>query len=615
MMNPFLLAILAACNLSCQDPRDKILHGLQELFPSEPEDRIRIEEGWLPVLVLADGKPCTDALVLVEPAPRNQYAFPARRTAVSGQRLRHLTPEDPGVFRTDSRGLAWWQVSDRDSTWHLSACHEGRVGFLVLGATEMSKFRAGARLGVAHFALELLPMRTLRMEIQAPEGEQSSDVPVFLTSPEGRVLWRYSRSADGALNGIDLKDEVMRDDDEYMQVLAGFDRSQMRRIEFGKKSSRLTFDLRQTGGIAVELIRADGAVVTDPRAVFLEEAEATAAGAWSGMSDRLADVPGVVSVGGSAVLRGVPLGRRWRIAAFTRGDEAAVMAEMDGPTRAGEMVRFRLDAAATSVPFTGRILEPDGSPAAAVSCRLQAGGDVFAPFQTDAEGRFATQIPLWILNRGEEMSLTCDRWPLRPQCSVRVTAADLAETVVAKDWRWTESEPLAVGRVVDESGAGIAGAMLSNRESGGLNYCDGSGHFLLMEEKEPRDAQNLTLEAHSPWHLENEIRFTSGERDLELRLSTGARIAGLHTDRRMPTDVRWEYLLPGSMEVQRGDLFQDWFSWRGGGFEIGPIPPQAIEVRIHFSDTSQELGTVTLKDLQLVAGKIYQVPQPVQLVR
>jgi len=614
-MNRALLVILLACLSCARIATDHLLnknfHGWQEPFTVEPEDAGRIEQGWLPLLVLMDGKPCAKALTLVEPIPAGFHPYPESRIASTGLREDVLGQEAPGVQRTDARGIVWWQPSKEQALYRLSACLGERVGSYHLQQSRMEEFRAAARHGIAQQAIELLPMRTWKVEVLAPVELQPDDLPLFLASPEGRVMTRMVRSGARTASSFYLEDELMRKDDEFMQILAGFDRSQMQRVHSSRSSSIPAFDLRQTGGIAVDLITIDGGLVTEPRAVFLQEVEGAAASEWNGMASHLADAPSVVAVEGSAMLRGVPLGKRWRISAFTQGDHAAVMKEVDGPVRAGELKRVLLDAAESSVPFRGRILEPDGSPAASVDCRLKADGDVFAPIQTDAEGRFATRIPLWILNRGEEMRLQCDRWPMRPICSVRVSMTDLAAYTEQKDWQLIESETLAMGRVVDENGAGVGWATIYNSDSGGLSRCDGAGYFRLESEDDPPADQNLELEADSPWHLKESLSFRAGDRDLVVRVRTGARIAAVRANRALTPNIDWEFLLPDTAEAQRGGL-HDWNGLRGA-FEIGPVPPEATKVRVKFSSSSDLIGTVTLTDLQLVRGKVYKLPKPVQL--
>jgi hypothetical protein len=147
-----------------------------------------------------------------------------------------------------------------------------------------------------------------------------------------------------------------------------------------------------------------------------------------------------------------------------------------GPDKAGETVRLDLRADQGATFLTGRLLGLDGKPLANAELDRHWGGvgDVFDPFgtvlqigaaslKTDAAGRFRLEVETGEIEAGRQETLTLVQKLENvsgPSVNVILTGPLPLGEVALGDLRLTQASLIAAGRVVDESGAALAGVHL-----------------------------------------------------------------------------------------------------------------------------------------------------------
>lgn len=584
-----LLFIGALALTACSEASSRGPHRLD----LQSGDEARIAEGALPILILKDDKPCSDALFRSELFTDQAGWIVPRSVIESGQRERVLSTEEPGVISADDRGIVWWKPDEENWIWWLRASHGSRVASWPQTRAMLREAQSAARNGYVPIILEVLREQTWNVHLSGIGEVPASEVPLFLgTEEDMRVLMRLEWQSEGTVRGFDP--------DAGGFIWAGLDREHAIHVP-DSLSKRLDFDLAACGSLEVELFDADGAPVLKPRAVFVEEADTELEWSFPGTAP---NSPSVSAKDGRAIMHGVPAGKRWRVGACLLPDGTIVATEVAGPTRAGELVRIRLSAAETSVLLTGRLRGPDGLPESKAAWTLAA-GSADIRFQTQADGSFQVRVPRIMLDGKQPLMLKSLTAWAEEQRTCALTPEGILASTEGTVWTWSEEPFFAMGRVVDQEGKGVPFIGLTDMDLGMDTDSDASGRFRLKQVEEYSQAW-LEIWTYSPWHLDLKAMVQRGQRDVLLTVTTGARISGRLT--KAAKFKSWEILRQGYLEPERHSSAFDW-SGPQGEFELGPAPVDATEVRIDCGDA----GMAVLKDLRLEAGKVFKMPQPVQL--
>lgn len=586
------VVLLTACG--AEESASRALHR----FTPTTEDEARLAQGMLPVLILQDGAPRPGALFRIEPWP-----FGAPVLEETGQRELVLSEDDPAVLRADDRGIVWY-VPPQEYYWHRRASADGRVWSQPFLCWQADEVRAAARVGILDSVAELCGTSEWRIEITTSGGLAAERVPVFLIHERG-VFLHASPVAESTFRSHDYWAMYAKEIEKVsFALVAGFDFERAIPVEQARDGAR--FDLSDCGSIEVALVDESGAPLRSPRAVFLEPADSERATGWGDRRRAAHGSPSVVAAEGTAILAGVPPGGRWRVGAFLLPGTAIVSMECAGPSRAGEVQRVVLSAREESVTIRARLQDEHGMPASGAIGELRATGGAHLPFRADADGSLTVRAPRAWLAASEEFQLLEDYDASRIGHSATIAAAPLREEGVEHVWVWSEQSDalLAQGRVVDEFGAGVPFANVYVWDAGASGRTDARGYFRIELDDDPADVNLITVD--SAWHVETEQAIVKGSRGLEVQVRRGARIAGTIAAPHRQRNLTLSYLRPGA-EESVSLWASDWWSGEGE-FEIGPIPVDAIEVRLDF----KKAGVVVLRDLPLVAGEVHQLTEPLR---
>jgi hypothetical protein len=570
----------------------------------QPGDEAKLAEGALPILILQDGKPCPNALFRTEPFYDLAGLIVLRSVVEFGQREYLLSAEEPSVMRADDRGIVWWLPDGEHSVWWLRASHGTRSASFPQTRGLLHEAQSAARSGYAQITLDLLREQTWSVQLSGIGEAPASEVPIFLgTEEDMRVLTRLDWLPDGRVRGFDpVWDPQMWNASERYFIWAGMNRQQAD-LQPDPLSRSLAFDLSACGSMEFDLFDANGVPVQKPRAVFVEEADADLNWSFPGTAP---NSPSVMSRTGHAIMHGVPTGKRWRVGSCLLPDGTLVATEVAGPTHAGERVRIRLSAAETSVPLQGSLLGPDGAPESSAAWTVSV-GSADIRFQTRVNGSFHVHVPRFMLEGAQPLSLkNCAAWG-EPQRICALTPENVIASDAGTQWIWSEEPFFAMGTVVDEFGKRAPFVGLDDTDSRIGAEADAAGRFRLKLDDDIHD-DRLMISAFSPWHLDAETEIVRGDRDALITMTTGARIMGRMAHGKARVPISYQVLRPGASAPEEHYSAYNW-SGPNGSFEIGPVPVDATEVRIDYKDR----GIAVLKDLRLEAGKVYQLPKPVQL--
>lgn len=598
--------LLLICVLALSSCSEAHSSGPHRLDP-RPGDEERIAGGALPILILKDGEPCPDALFLSAPFFDLSGAFTARGLVETGVRESALTAAEPGVLRADDRGIVWWKPDPDHWFWWLRASDGERSAATYQNRGLLSDVWSAARGGYVVIELELYAQRDWPVRVTGIGETPSENVPIFLgTEEDMRVLTRLEWQPDGSVRGFD-PDLIPGGDSTSYFIWAGLDRSQAE-YWLGPRTQAISFDLAACGSMEIELFDADGVSVREPRAVFVDDADQESH--WM-QPFSAANSPSVVAHAGRAVMHGVPTGKRWRVGAALLPEAVMVATEVDGPTQPGERIRVRLSAAETSVPLQGKLIRPDGEVESSAVMAVRS-SSTSVRFQTASDGSFRVLVPRLLLEGGKHLQI--EGWPgwSEPQRLRALTPDEILACTADTQWNLSEEPFFAFGRMVDEQGRPVAFTDLMDAE--GLNVdtkTDASGRFRLLPVEEYLLARlehgRLEFGIYSPWHLDQQVMLQSGQRDALITLTTGARIMGQIARGQPLRNTEIQILRRGATEFANDSGAHNWFGPQGA-FEIGPVPVDAIEVRI---DCGVD-GVAVLKDLQLEAGKVFKLPKPVR---
>lgn len=591
-------SLLPICLLALSSCSEAASSGSHRLDP-RPGDDERIAAGELPILILQDGEPCPDALFRSEEFLDHAGWIVSASVVASGIRDIPFSSEDPNLTRADDRGIVWWRPDPDHWIWWLRASHGERTAALPQTRGLLPDAWSAARSGFLHIRLELLPQRDWPLKVSGFGDASVQDVPIFLgTAVDQEVLTRLAWQSSASVRGFEpaaLSENCL--------IWAGLDR--FHAIPWpGAPAGDLTFDLTACGSLEIEIFDADGAPVREPRAVFVDEADAE--WSWAAPSSA-ANSPSVVAQNGRAIMHGVPTGKRWHVGSYLLPEGTLVALEVAGPSQPGERIRVRLAAAEASQLLQGRLMGPDGRPESSMAWSVSF-GSADIRFRTNADGSFRVRIPQFILDGDRPLRLEHSPWgePIRlyalDQAGIR---ASTPETV----WTWSEEPFFALGRVLNEVGQPVPFIDLSSMDEFGMGadtQTNAVGRFILKPVEGQAKAW-MELDSFSPWHLDHQLMIQAGQRDAVLTVSTGARVLGRLLRGKPDGEFEFQVLRRGASEFET--LFSA-HNWHGpqGAFEIGPVPLDAIGVRIDCGDD----GVAVLKDLQLEAGKAFKLPKPVR---
>ncbi len=330
---------------------------------------------------------------------------------------------------------------------------------------------------------------------------------------------------------------------------------------------------------------------------------------------------------GKAVFERVGLGQELALLARRNPASATSSTVIHGPTKPGERVACDLVLGSTTTRLHGRLLKPDGAPLAraSVTSALWSGpsprraqfydrsGDEYVRgfrelFESGPSGEFEIDMdlslayagaPLWVityhrnqpdaLSRCVDLSELLDPGELAPGLpGLRESSArNRSTTVAARDHDFGDlalapSPVIASGRVVNETGHGVAGAFVSVGVFKGTPYIfattDLDGRFALRG-SEPNDPVELEVSMATlvPFFA-RDIKRGAAEISVTLRASGGIRLRaalpdGVPMDRTSVSVEREGPEPQGSGTNSNGGLDD-------GQFEAHELLPGKFKIRI-----------------------------------
>lgn len=581
-------------------------------FASRSGDEQRASEGFIPVLIAADGKPCPGARFFAEPISINDDTPLSRNVVVHGTFDHEVEIEGESTLRADSRGVVWWKPDALHNAWRLQASFRGRSESdswyrVYVGGFEV--LEAYARHSIALLRLDLPPLRTWTLRLEASDRGCNLSVPIFLGrafAEGGDVLFRVdSTKVEHPIPEFPF--ELEGRDREPRTLWAGFDRSNPVQVPHGESLRDYEILLRESGCIEIELRDGEGKRLRDPRAVYLEESDSSRAQGWaeSGLSGSMS----MVAQGGSVHFTGVPIGKRWRVGAYLFGGDLPVSMELVGPRSADETIFSCLNAHDESRVIHGVLSDPNGAPAADQDLVLDGWNSSLPAvrFATDLQGEFSLRLPNLMLDADGRVTIRSARWQGYYPRYLSVLGATLRESSVRLQFPVDDRELFATGRILDAAGNSSSDATILVSENVMAPAQVSDGQFFIRRPW-PRQS-SLKLRAATWWHCPTTAeQVVEGRQDVILRVELGARIVGRLDSGFLHRHLGWRVTSQSDHPANEVSPHFDWGPWQDGIFEIGPIPADATEVTLDFGPA----GRAVLRDLKLQAGKIYRYPEPVR---
>lgn len=441
---------------------------------------------------------------------------------------------------------------------HVEADDEGRVyldrveGTVVIIAESDGQFgwNAISRRSVSPDFVELVPDRTLRVEVVDSRAFPCAGVPVALRSRSGfdldDVVRAVTREPDGVAEiphaGMHL------DAISFAQTSIAIAAALEPPVEIPIDEGALPGDtvrlvLPPTGAVEVWLRRKDGRVYTDPVEVGLQCLRAGALDPRKLARDRTRSSLRVTSVGGRAFFPYVSLDCTVEATVMRPGRETQCVVQGLGPREAGERATLLLDVDADPLVPTveARAVDRERQPIAnaRLAVRTFAGTPPvptrFTYVRTDSDGRFQLGIHDEHFEEGPIRLLVCET--TGDQSIVRGAEVPLPkelkiEVVPIGDVVLERGTRIASGRVVDTAGAPIANAevsLLAREVSYGIfadwlrDSTDESGRFEIHGWLE---AARLNLRASRSGYGARVVAIELGTSGLDIALHAAGSIAG-----------------------------------------------------------------------------------------
>lgn len=478
------------------------------------------------------------------------------------------------------------------------------------GSLDLEPERSGRLL------LELEPDRQLFVRVVDARGDPAGDQPVALRVQIRSNFRDVEVARSSAEDGIAVLRHLQRFARDHVgaEFAAGL-------VLLGRNPVETSFDptnpplepielvLPPCGNIELLLERADGSPVEEAVSCRIARIRSP-----NEQTSRHSSLP-LTAVGGRAFVSGVELDLDLRVSAWSQ-HHASASQKFDGPVVPDETVVVRLPLGAAAPLAAGRAVREDGMPLADVSlgAALVHDGDQnsftsgFTRVRTDAEGRF--RLPLQgsrvrAANR-TRLSLSLEQ-PLRGfelVGTATIGSSSAGSEIDLGDVYLRLPPLLASGRVVDQSGKGVPGALITLRPSGErsedpgqmlaalgsrrhgdlgqIGVTDAEGRFELRDEV---DATAFTIQAsHADYSPLDPLEIGRGATHVVLTLYASGRIRGrMALDPWVPaTSFQLLVFDANGNAVDAGvDIQND------GRFEIGGLTPgaYALAARVHQEET------------------------------
>jgi hypothetical protein len=577
-------------------------------FDLREEDFGRIAEGNLPFMVadLMTGQPLVGASVWTV----DRVAF-VHSLRIGGKRgFVSLPPAHAAL--TDERGIGWIPAP-QDIAFVMASV----PGFGVHERPffHLESHEAAARCGKVAM-VSTIDTSGMRLQVQPALDAIGLPLPVFLRSTENEIRLPFPRvpdSPDVFLSPGYLMDTSFPfDEDPFagLRLVPGF--CEEAAVPFtaeifrGKKTK-----LRPppTGQMQVRLLDDAGAEVTQPTAVAFEEVGLP----WSLRSHHMADENFAgVAEGGSLLLRGIPLGKRWRIGYWIEGVLGMVTTEMDGPVSAGQTLSAEVDPTFRCSMLTAQLRAPDGGLLADRPVSVTIEGRVgeseisdYMRWRTDSEGFI--QIICVPPPGGSWSSLQFkfagDKQdpPFETKELSIPESGDLGEPTT-----WLPDDLLAWGVVEDAVTGEWASARLGlPGEMHAHTAADGSFEYSNRDLEAGTPFEFL---AAGPWHLPGRARSEAQDRKVNVSLQRGSRVHGrlLLPNSTFTYRVTIEALGAQSLEPEREAVRSEFDAFsRHGWFDCGPFPSGTWDLRVRVGG----MVVAEAPAADLIAGELLRDPR------
>lgn len=501
--------------------------------------------------------------------------------------------------RSDLRGEA--QVADQEQGFVIAAA----AGEL-WGCASFPALRQGAAI------VALAPDLDLRVQVVDAQGAALAGVAVALQQHRGSSVFERMLARTQAPDGVAILRHAghflrtfQGPEDEFaVRVQALFDPLLERKLLRGAEPTEpIRFVLPPNGSCAVTLVDASGESVGGACEARLRFAKPPG-GPVETLSSRS---------GTGLVFEHVELGRELLLQVKLEGVPTVLEARGPGPQSPGERIVLRPLVGGDSAILRGRVLDPAGAPVREreLCARIESGAARPAAWDeqrvwTTADGRFALQIaPRTDLAAGSQLALgalahdgaelAVARLALPPE--LPAGSYELGDCVLP-------DPPLAAaGRVVDESGNAIAGALVTAEIDAGDSapgrlasaLSDETGRFEIRGEAA---GKQLSLQAAKQGLVGSPVSVRAPASDLRLVLGSSGTLAG-----RVLLDPSLQRTLV-LVQVERAapaGLAGSTVLSQDGSFSLQSLVPETYSLRVVYASNASELARI--EDLRVRAGE------------
>jgi len=522
------------------------------------------------------------------------------------------------AMRADLQGQV--QVADPEQGFVIAAAAGDLWGCAAFGA-----LREGAAV------VALSPDLDLRLQVVDAQGAGLAGVPVALRQRRGSSSYERMQARTEAPDGVAILHHaghflrtVQGPEDEFaVRVQALFDPPLERKLLRGAEPTELIrFVLPPNGSCAVTLVDASGASVGGAFEARLRFAEPP-----GGQVETLRTRSGT-----GPVFEHVELGRALLVQVKLEGVAAPLEARGAGPQGAGERVELRPVVGGESAILRGRVLDAAGAPVRERElCARVEGGEAHPAawdeqrVWTTVDGRFALQIaPRTDLAAGSQLALgalALDGAELAV-ARLKLPAELAAGSYELGDCVLPDPPLAAAGRVVDEAGNGISGALVAaeieardlaagdGREPAGRlasALTDETGRFEIRGEAA---GKQLSLQAGKQGLVGAAVSVRAPASDLRLVLGSAGTLAGRvllePSLQRTLVLVQVERIAPVASPAS-ATLAGSTVLSKDGSFSLSSLVPGTYSLRVIYASNASELARI--EDLRVRAGENARDPR------